>query len=563
MSGIDDAAVVAETLDDYPYTKAVLEGRERWSLADQDCLEFLKLLPDNCIDACVTDPPYGLSKEPDIAEVMRHWLAGDRYEHGSRGFMGKSWDSFVPGPEYWREVYRVLKPGAHLLCFCGTRTFDLMSIAIRFAGFENRNTISCEEPALRWMQGSGFPKSLDVSKAIDKAAGAERPVIGPRIQGDGKLTHYARYEAMQASAGKCQSGRTTHNPATAAATDEAKKWEGFGTALKPSWEPVLVFRKPLTEGTVAENVVLHGTGALNIDGCRVATTAADREQMLKMSKGFVGKKWARPEIANYGYEASMPTKTLSVPSPQGRWPANVVLAHAEGCRLVGFKKVKGDPREGGEGERPGGFGNVGADKGSSKPNGRCYGDDDGTETVEAWVCVPECPVRQLDEQSGILRARGNRTPTKAGTSGMFFEERGGAETPIDPGDGGGASRFFYCAKASRRERELGLENLPVQADRSDIKNTMPTVKPLALCRWLVRLVGGQPGSVILDPFAGSGTTLAAALLEGFRAIGVEREAEYVAIASARITYWERHTEGDVQNSVGQDEAQEQEQAAVE
>ena len=561
MSGIDDTAVVAETLDDYRYTKAVLEGRERWALADRDCLEFLKLLPDNCIGACVTDPPYGLSKEPDIVEVMRHWLAGDRYEHGSRGFMGKSWDSFVPGPEYWREVYRVLKPGAHLLCFCGTRTFDLMSIAIRFAGFENRDTISCEEPALRWMQGSGFPKSLDVSKAIDKAAGAERPFIGPKIHGDGKPTHYVCEEAMQASAGKCQSGRTTHNPATAAVTEEAKKWEGFGTALKPSWEPILVFRKPLTEGTVAENVLLHGTGALNINGCRIATTdnlngGAYAEQGSDRADGY--ENWRFKRTGGAGEYVQ----------PVGRWPANVALVHAEGCRCVGMKKVKGDPREGGEGERPAGFGNVGADKGSDKPNGRCYGDDDGTETVEAWECVEGCPVRELDRQSGIQRD-GVAVQRNRDGSGkrkqVYGDYKHEAASDVGYGGSGGASRFFYCAKASRRERELGLDRLPVQADRSDIKNTMPTVKPLALCRWLVRLVGGRPGSIILDPFAGSGTTLAAALLEGFRAIGVEREQEYVAIASARVSYWEKHTEGDAQNGVGQDEAQEQEreQAAVE
>jgi site-specific DNA-methyltransferase (adenine-specific) len=556
MSGLGDTAVAAETLDDYPYTKAVLEGRERWALADQDCLEFLKLLPDNCIDACITDPPYGLSKDPDIAEVMRHWLAGDRYEHGSAGFMSKSWDSFVPGPEYWREVYRVLKPGAHILAFAGSRTFDLMSIAIRFAGFENRDTIACEMPVLRWISGSGFPHGIDVSKAIDKAAGAERPVVGPKIHGDGKPTHYVCEGAMQASAGKCQSGRTTHNPATAAVTDEAKKWEGFNTTLKPSWEPILVFRKPLTEGTVAENVLLHGTGALNIAGCRVATTD-------NLNGGAYSGEWRR-DPAYTSTDSTPGARPLSrlnsgigdFKQPTGRWPANVALVHAESCRCVGTKKVKGDPREGGEGERPAGFGNVGADKGSDKPNGRCYGDEDGTETVEAWECVPECPVRQLDAQSGVSKSTGGRIQAKGGigAAGIY-----GAYADIhqkgDPGFGntGGASRFFYCAKTSRRERELGLDNLPPQAPQGNIRNTIPTVKPLALMRWLVRLVGGQPGSIILDPFAGSGTTLAAALLEGFRAIGVEREPEYVAIASARIAYWEKQV-GGAEVEMPQDEA---------
>ena len=175
-----------------------------------DCRETLRLLPSRSIDAVVTDPPYGLSKEPDAAEVLRHWLAGDDYTHTGGGFMGKSWDSFVPGPTVWREVFRVLKPGGHVLCFAGTRTQDLMGMALRLVGFEIRDTIA-------WAYGTGFPKSHDVSKA----AGAEQ-------------------------------------------------WQGWGTALKPAYEPVIVARKPLA-GTVATNVLEHGTGAINIDGCRVGS----------------------------------------------------------------------------------------------------------------------------------------------------------------------------------------------------------------------------------------------------------------------------------------------------
>lgn len=224
-----------------------------------DCREVLRSVPDESLDACVTDPPYGLSKEPDIAEVLRHWLAGESYTHGSKGFMGSAWDSFVPGPEYWREVYRVLKPGAYLLAFCGTRTWDLLSIAIRFAGFENRDTIRFDgPPALGWAYFTGFPKSHAVGKAIDRAAGVER------TEGAREWVGGARSGGV-VGPGTGTSIRTIFDTP---ASPEAEQYEGFGTALKPAWEVILVFRKPLI-GTVAANVLAHGTGALNIDACRV------------------------------------------------------------------------------------------------------------------------------------------------------------------------------------------------------------------------------------------------------------------------------------------------------
>lgn len=176
---------------------------------NMECLIGMRMmLADNIIDAVVTDPPYGLSKQPDVNEVLRHWLNGDDYVHTGGGFMGKTWDSFVPGPSIWKEVFRVLKPGGHLLAFFGTRTYDLGTLAIRLAGFEIRDQID-------WIYGSGFPKSLDINKTT----------------GD-------------------------------------EQWQGWGTALKPAHEPICVARKPLV-GTVAENVLQFGTGGMNIDGCRI------------------------------------------------------------------------------------------------------------------------------------------------------------------------------------------------------------------------------------------------------------------------------------------------------
>lgn len=246
-------------------------------------------LPDDLVDAIITDPPYGLSKEPNMAEVLRHWLAGDDYTHGGSGFMGKSWDSFVPGPATWREAFRVLKPGGHALVFAGSRTQDLMATSLRLAGFEIRdsmryymesdpladflNTLTPEQQqefahanaqeggGAAWVYGSGFPKSLDVSKAVEKAEGLA-----------------------------------------------AQQWAGYGTALKPAYEPIILARKPLG-GTVAETVLKHGTGALNIDGCRVPTDD------VTAPSGNVGFKNTHGKFTE---------ETQSARPVTGRWPANIL-----------------------------------------------------------------------------------------------------------------------------------------------------------------------------------------------------------------------------------------------
>ena len=255
-----------------------------------DCLEIMRDIPDGSIDAVVTDPPYGLSdhRPSDVFSCLSSWLAGQEYRPNKKGFMGRTWDSWVPGPEVWREVFRVLKPGGHVVAFAGSRTHDLMSMALRLAGFECRDTImdlyatsdaarefvdSLSEgqrkalatalPAdigVLWTYGSGFPKSMDVSKAIDKAAGAEREVVGF------DPVAARRTAAVGTNAFGDYKGQTGN--ITAPATDAARQWQGWGTALKPAFEPALLFRKPLV-GAVAQNVMAHGTGALNIDGCRV------------------------------------------------------------------------------------------------------------------------------------------------------------------------------------------------------------------------------------------------------------------------------------------------------
>lgn len=433
-----------------------------WSVLDGDCLKRLADLDDDSIDAVVTDPPYGLSAEPDATEVMRHWLDGDDYQHRGGGFMGKTWDSFVPGPTVWKECLRVLKPGGHLVAFFGTRTVDLGGMAIRLAGFEIRD-------CLAWHYGSGFPKSLDVSKAMDKAAGAEREVVGKRTTGIG--TGKGSTPIM---------GDSDNKDITAPATDLARQWQGWGTALKPAFEPIILARKPLI-GTVAENVTRCGTGALNVDGCRVGT-----ETLPEQPRGN--------PVATAFMAGGM------TPERSGRWPANLVL-------------------------------------------------DDQAAAM-------------LDEQSGEQKS-GVAIQRNGGGQAIFGgisdgTNQRGENADLGYGDTGGASRFFYQAKASRAERNAGLDDFEEATggqatDRQDgsaglrspragagrtggSRNVHPTVKPIDLMRWLVRLVT-PPGGTVLDPFTGSGTTGIAAGLEGFDFVGIEREAEYREIAEARLKWW--------------------------
>ena len=425
-----------------------------------DCLDLLRSLPDDSIDSVVTDPPYGLGKPPKTADVLEAWLAGEKAEVSGGGFMGKEWDAFVPGPRIWREVLRVTKPGGHAIVFAGTRTLDWMTMACRLAGWEVRDSGV-------WCYWSGFPKSLDVSKAIDRrrddrdqvlevtkwiaeardAAGLTNRDIDEALGFHGMAGHWTsqksqpsvptldqipkllevlgnpevpedmqtliielnglkgqpgeawfdrgqvgeKYTVPNAKTVRPGFARIGGTPAegektieyqpTTGATEDAKRWEGWGTALKPAWEPWVVLRKPL-EGTVAANVLKWGTGAVNVDGCRFKPG---------------DPMWPGPQEAG---------------SEDGRWPANLV----------------------------------------------------------------------------------------------------------------------HIAKPSRSERERGLDRIP-----GELKNDHPTVKPVRLMRWLVRLTT-PPGGTVLDPFMGSGTTGAAACGQGFDFIGADLSARFVAIAHERIRH---------------------------
>lgn len=446
-----------------------------------DCREVMRSLPDASVDAVVTDPPYELA------------------------FMGKGWDStgIAYDPTVWGEALRVLKPGGHLLAFGGTRTWHRLAVSIEDAGFEIRDSIA-------WIYGSGFPKSLDVSKAIDKRGGAQVAWFGPWFRKwreangitqkqvaalfpskSGGLTGcvanwelgfnmptpeqfnlirdtfrlpfnsieeaerevVGKYETDMGGLGGQRLGQSGGD-ITAPATPAAQQWEGWGTALKPAHEPIVVARKPLI-GTVAENVLAHGTGALNIDGCRIGT-----EQRVAASTSFApcaGDRLGAPGTAEARRGTQGPPKLY-----EGRWPGNVIL--------------------------------------------------------------DESQAEELDRQSGVLTSGAN--PTKRSSDkfrDVYGDFTGQAEcVPARGADTGGASRFFYVPKAGSAERPR------------DGNTAHPTVKPLDLMRYLVRLVT-PPNGRILDPFAGSGTTLEAAIIEGFHATGVEQDPTYLPLIRQRLT----------------------------
>ena len=386
-----------------------------------DCLHVLKEMDDNSVDSIVCDPPYGLS------------------------FMGSKWDYDVPSVEIWRECLRVLKHGGHLLAFSGTRTYHRVVVNIENAGFEIRDQI-------QWIYGEGFPKSLNVGKAIDKAAGAEREIIGEsKYAKIRKNQHHTFGDGNIYGEGNAQGRGALFD--TKPATPEAAQWEGWGTQLKPANEPICLARKPLI-GTVVENVLEHGTGAMNIDECRA----------------------------------------------NGRWPANVIF--------------------------------------------------------------DEEAAKILDEQSGFSRSGKpamRYSSVGFGEGNVFGEGSVSNRMNGEYGDSGGASRFFYCAKANQKERNAGCDNLPLKLNQNSTygmqtdeglrnnnrnpenrtreqRNNHPTVKPIDLMRYLCRLIT-PPEGIVLDPFMGSGSTGIASCLEGFNFVGIELNEDYLEIARHRIAHW--------------------------
>ena len=439
-----------------------------FELYQGDCIEAMRTMPDASIDAIVTDPPYGLGKEPDMAEVLRHWLAGDSYIASGGGFMGKSWDSFVPGPEAWRECLRVLKPGGHLLAFFGSRTYDLGTLAIRLAGFEIRDQIM-------WLCASGFPKSLDVSKAIDKAAGAKRAAVGSKFGLPGYRVGPTRKNTMYGGGIANGDGACV---ITAPAPDAVRQWQGWGTALKPAHEPIVVARKPLI-GTVAENVLEHGTGALNIDACRVPTdeviTNHARSSDAAASKGIYGDSKGQETHQTDGQAL-------------GRWPANVI--HDGSPEVLDTFAQFGEKTSG----KPSGI--------KDGEQGNAFGHFNGG-----------IPVTGFGDTGSAARffyaAKASRADRNEGCESI-------SPATVSDGRAKTADNAYQRGKTVRN-------------------NFHPTVKPTELMAYLCRLVT-PPGGTVLDPFMGSGSTGKACMREGFAFIGIDQSAEYVDIARARISH---------------------------
>ena len=362
--------------------------------------------------------------------------------------MGKGWDStgIANNPALWSEVLRVLKPGGHCVAFSGTRTYHRMACAIEDAGFEVRDQLA-------WTYGQGFPKSMDISKAIDKAAGAE-----PILTGEFKRASIQRNgdgETWEAGAFASHPEETKRVAITTPATDAARQWEGWGTNLKPAWECICLARKPLSEKTVAANVLRWGTGALNIDGCRVE--AADQEKLAA--------NWDRMQSDKQSLIAT-------------------ALSPKEQIHLGGYKK---------EGRFPANL---------------CH---DGSQEVLDLFPETKSTAGLRGEHADMRGDNYNRS------NGARLE---GSNSVRGHTDSGSAARFFYCAKASK-------------ADRAGSRH--PTVKPIKLMQWLCRMVT-PPGGTVLDPFAGSGTTGAAAIIEGFQPLLIERELEYIADIKNRLYY---------------------------
>ena len=569
------------------------------NLLHGDCLEVMKTLPDASIDSIVTDPPYGLSehKPAEVAACLSAWLAGEEYTPKKKGFMGKSWDSWVPGPEVWRECYRVLKPGGHILAFAGSRTHDLMSMAMRLAGFECRDTVM-------WVYGSGFPKSLDVSKAIDKAAGEVREVLGV------DPVRFARLK-NQIGGSVSTGGQWEHAgrdvTITAPATPAAKQWQGWGTALKPAFEPCLMFRKPMI-GTVAANVMAHGTGAINVDGCRVATDPSVDDPRL----GGNGT-WSSDKMAKNVYEGGYAGERVGS-SSLGRFPANLIHDGSDevlalfpdsagsggsvpNVKITGYgdgigagkseyfggerKKVecgkgsaarffycpkasKKDRDEGCDGfdviihssqssegelwdqEECLARLHVGMDTSRLKVISACgalnksatewntflYGSGRMDTFRQDMTCTTKT-VTSSTTESRILNCFQNLLTRESTAAARFGMESGGSH--VESVEHGIQQITITSAKT---ESARGVGNAPLKArlriSVSARRNNHVTVKPTDLMQYLCRLVT-PPGGTVLDPFMGSGSTGKAAVLEGFDFLGIEREAEYLEIAKARIS----------------------------
>jgi len=458
-----------------------------------DCLEKLKELPDNSVDSIVTDPPYGLgfmNKEWDSPEKLKKNLEHHKQKTDKRGQAGfsplpferyggkKEGQWFQEWCEEWgKECLRVLKPGGHMLSFSAPRMYHRMTTGLEDAGFQIRDQIM-------WVFGSGFPKSHNIGKAVDKLQGNDREVLGTKAEFslDGANRNPNNHREIGEAGKEIQHEYGYKQGWDTLITKGTSEWEGWGTALKPAHEPIVLARKPLSEKSVAENVLRWGTGGLNIDESRIGTEEVSIHHAGSSNSGTLNWNSGDRKDSSKDYYTT-----------QGRWPANIIFDEEAG--------------------------------------------------------------QVLDQQSGILKSGNgksgiNKIKRNGNTDGVCKMDMGYSESAIHYGDKGGASRFFYCPKASKKDRDEGMDGFKETSTRKWTdsgmkltgsgnerqekgKNNHPTVKPTSLMLYLIKLVTPVNGTV-LDPFMGSGSTGKASIRGGFDFIGIEKEEEYMKISEARI-----------------------------
>jgi len=553
-----------------------LGDRMGYELHESELLQWLKNHEGEQFSAILCDPPYHLTSITErFGKAGSAPAKGGVYNRSAKGFMSQTWDggdiSFQPST--WAAIKKVLYPGAFGMAFAGSRGWHRMACAIEDAGMILHPTIFC------WNYSTGFPKATRIDLSINKKErGCPQGTLDPESPNTGKYKGGCspdNEDGRGFGAGPAQFMVETGQRVEQPMSEEAQAWAGhrYGLqAMKPAAEPIIVFQAPYI-GRPLDCITATGAGALNIDGGRIGTAAYDSPHT---APGFTADKgWNDNNMKALGNEKRV-----------GRWPANFCLCHTPECKRVGTKQIDSTPAHplNGTTESPSGYGTITQRSGEVAQ----YADENGKETVDDWSCPPECPVRKLNEQSGILKS-GKLSPDHDGGGlprlpGGFRQGTTAVEKDYG-GDEGGASRFFfnadwnyevserlfdtdpfrYCPKASRSEREAGLEQFPAnsvaqeyglersidnregraQEERtsSPVANHHPTVKPISLNRWLATILlppTKYSPRRILVPFAGVGSEMIGAVLAGWdEVVGVEMMPEYAAIARARIAHWSK------------------------
>ena len=448
--------------------------------------EALKSFKDNSIDTCITDPPYEIS------------------------MMGKSWDNsgISFNPDTWQEILRVIKPGGYLLAFGSTRTYHRIACAIEDAGWKLIDT-------MMFCFGQGMPKGMNVSKAIDKYYGKEQKIVGSKLGQPGYSLKQNDTEEHDRGVYSKFTDAEKECAITEPATELAQQFNGYNTTLKSAYEPIIMAMKP-TDGTFAENAIKWGLAGLNIDDCRISTKdnlngGAYAKNGISRDDGWRLKRGGAGEYKQ----------------PSGRWPTNLLFEHTPECKCIGTKQVKT-----GTAYEPESKEMNRSIYGSTNTLGReCTYGVNGYEEVEKWECTPDCPINILDSQTGVLTSGTGaikRATGKGYQGNALGKENRPVGTPnVEYGDSGGASRSFYCSKASKKERNEGL---------TDLINDHTTVKPIEIMKYLCMLTKPPHGGTVLDPFMGTASTGVAAILTGRDFIGIELDSHYFQIAEQRINH---------------------------